>query len=156
MGGDPGDDISSCRKGDCSCSADLDTPGSSAAQVTMVCFLPQGRQGTEGASLGSRCGPDELLFLDRLIRVFSSEALHLFALTTEDRGVEPGVQVILLNADGRLLCVDDSEVIEGADRFTEVTAAALFIFNSDLHSSSPSRFSVVDRGTPALCQPWRR
>ena len=111
--------------------ADLDTLGFPAAQVAMIGVLTKGRQGMEGTSFGPGCGPGEFLLLQCLIRAFSSEALHLFALTTEGRGVETGVQIILVDTDGRLLRVDDPEVKKGADHFTEVAAAASFFFNPD-------------------------
>ena len=77
--------------------------------------------------------PDEqssfLLCIDDL----TTQTLHILALTAKQRRIETGVEIVLLNTNGRFFRIHKSEVIEGAYRFAEVTAAAFFFFHPNSH-----------------------
>jgi hypothetical protein len=99
----------------------------------VVSVLTPNRQRLEGATLGSFLIPDELssfLFRDRF---FAIQTFHFSALTTEEGDIQARLEIVLLNANPRSLCVDESEVRKGTDHFTEMAPAALRFFDLDFH-----------------------
>jgi hypothetical protein len=90
--------------------ADFDTLRGSSAKVAVIGLAPEEIQSLEGAFARSLPGPDELLSFCFRSGLFSFKTFHLLALAANEGRVHAGAEIVLLDANGRLLRIHSSEM----------------------------------------------
>jgi hypothetical protein len=103
----------------------------------MVRLAPKDIKSMEGALARSLPGPDELLSFRFGSNPFSFKTFHVLALAADKRRIHAGVEIVFLDANGRLLRIHSSHMKKGAHGFAEMAAAALFLVHLNFHFKAP-------------------
>ena len=133
--------------------ADFRALGVSPAEITMVGLIVKNHYGVKRTSFSPFFVPEEFLFFQSLLDMFSIDAFHVFTLKAKGRCVKAGAQIILPNTNGRFLYIDCAYMRERADHLTQMTAATFFLIHLYLHISMSNLCRVRFFGTKFLYQP---